>query len=140
MVPISTIGSPAEVRVAQAQPSDDRVQRADVEIKQVDRTPEISPPQGVRKVINNNKENDLQRHPVTETEVRELVSALQETVDKAAKDLHRIGFRQDYQTKTYIIEIKDQEGNLVKQFPPEKVLNQQRKLDELSGMVIDEMI
>lgn len=140
MAPISTISSPIEVRVSQTQPMDDRVQRADAEIQQVDRTPQTVHPKGIRELDNSHKIKDLEANPITESEVRNLVASFQETIDKAAADPHTIGFRQDFQSNSFVIEIKDKDGNLVKQFPPEKVLNQQRKLDELSGMVIDEMI
>lgn len=67
------------------------------------------------------------------------VRQLQETLDKYSADHHQVGFRQDPDTDQVIIEIRDREGELVKQFPPEKILNLQRHLDDLAGMVIDRM-
>ena len=71
--------------------------------------------------------------------LQELVDKLQANIDQVSADPYQVGFRMDDQTDETIIEIKDPDGRVVKQFPPEKVLNLQHKLDELSGMVIDRM-
>ena len=71
--------------------------------------------------------------------VQELADKLQQSLDQALQDPHEVGFRHDPHTNSYVIEIKNPEGQIIKQFPPEKVLNLQQKLDELSGVVIDEM-
>jgi uncharacterized FlaG/YvyC family protein len=68
-----------------------------------------------------------------------MTAQLQDALDRATKDPYDVGFRPKPDSHEFVIEIKDQDGNLVKQFPPEKVLNLQEKMDELSGMVIDEM-
>ena len=65
---------------------------------------------------------------------------LQSRIDEFAFVAHTVSIRRDEETKRYIIEIKDPDGVVVKVFPPEKVLNLHQKLDDLSGMVIDEMI
>ncbi len=65
---------------------------------------------------------------------------LQSRLDEVAATLHQVSIHTDEETKQYIIEIQDPEGNVVKRFPPEKILNLYQRLDDLSGMVIDEMI
>ena len=65
---------------------------------------------------------------------------LQARIDEIASEAHTVSIRTDESTKQYVIEIQDPEGKTLKQFPSEKVLNLHQKLDDLSGMVIDEMI
>jgi uncharacterized FlaG/YvyC family protein len=72
-------------------------------------------------------------------QVREAIEYLKKTMAKYSVDPHEVGFRRDPSTDDVVIEIRNPEGELLKQFPPEKVLNLHRKLDELSGMVIDRM-
>lgn len=67
------------------------------------------------------------------------VEQLQETMNAQSAQPHAVGFRHDPQTREVVIEIRTMEGEVIKQFPPEKVLNLHRKLDELSGIVIDRM-
>ncbi|MFH2052306.1 MAG: flagellar protein FlaG [bacterium] len=50
---------------------------------------------------------------------------------------HEVGIHQDPDTGATVVEVRDGNGNLIRQFPPEKLLNLRRKLDDLSGMVID---
>jgi uncharacterized FlaG/YvyC family protein len=50
---------------------------------------------------------------------------------------HRVGFREDSGTGTMVVEVRDRDGRLIRQFPPQKLLNLQEKLADLSGMVID---
>lgn len=73
-------------------------------------------------------------------ETREVAEKLQKRLDEAAPDPHLVAIRNDERTNQFVIQIKDPDGKVVKQFPPEKVLNLHRKMDDLSGMVIDEMI
>lgn len=61
---------------------------------------------------------------------------LQEALQRAGLD-HRVGFRVDEGTGATVVEIRDLEGRLVRQFPPEKLLNLREKLADLSGMVVD---
>lgn len=65
--------------------------------------------------------------------------AVQKILAEAAPETHKITFRPDETTNGYVIEVRDPDGVVIRQFPPEKLLNLRRKLDELSGMVIDEM-
>ena len=52
---------------------------------------------------------------------------------------HSVGIRSDPDSGSAVIEIRDRDGNLIRQFPPEKLLNLREKLADLSGMVIDRM-
>lgn len=65
--------------------------------------------------------------------------AVQKMLAEAAPEQHKITFRPDETTNGYVIEVRDPDGVVIRQYPPEKLLNLRRKLDELSGMVIDEM-
>ncbi len=69
----------------------------------------------------------------------EIVAQMQKSIEGTAAAPHSVAFRQDGDSNDFVIEIRDPHGELIKQFPPEKVLNLRRKLDELTGMVIDQM-
>lgn len=71
--------------------------------------------------------------------IQDMVDQLKETMSRYSAQPHAVGFRHDPVTDKVVIEIRNPEGELIKQFPPEKVLNLQRRLDELSGIVIDRM-
>jgi uncharacterized FlaG/YvyC family protein len=70
---------------------------------------------------------------------RELAQQIQEALERVAPVPHEIAFRRDEATNGFVIEIRNPDGSLVRQYPPEKLLNLRRRLDELSGMVIDEV-
>jgi uncharacterized FlaG/YvyC family protein len=140
MATISKIAGVTETQVTGSQLKIERASRADAGHQQQARVAEAPRPKGVQEVLKAQKDNELQTGSFSEKDLREMARSLQETIARATKEQYEVGFRQDDGTGTQIIEIKDKEGNLVKQFPPEKVLNLQRKMDELSGMVIDEMI
>ena len=72
-------------------------------------------------------------------QIRAMVEQLKKTMDQHSARPLEVAFRHDPLTNNVIIEVRSPEGELIKQFPPEKVLNLQRKLDELSGIVIDRM-
>ncbi len=118
---------------------DQQAQRVDTGNKDVTHKPEISLQDETAIAPNQQSENALQEIVIPESKVKELAEDLQGTLDEAAQDQYHVGFRMDSRTDSYVIEISDKEGELVKQFPPEKVLNLQGKMDELSGMVVDEM-
>lgn len=69
--------------------------------------------------------------------LQDLAQQLQEAIDRASDLGHRVGFRLDQRIQDFVIEIRDTDGTLLKQYPPEKVLNLRQKLTELSGMVVD---
>jgi len=137
---ISKIGIPQDVRMTRIQQGVDRMPFSDTRHPQGANIPEIAKPKGVGDILKEQGNNDLPNSTFTEANMQEMVNNLQETLDKTTREQHKVGFRQDSRTNSYVIEIKDRDGKLVRQFPPEKVLNLQRKMDELSGMVIDEMI
>ena len=72
-----------------------------------------------------------------EQEVREMAELVQKELQKLDLD-HQVGVRQG-PDNSFIIEVRNREGEVVRQFPPENLLNLARKLDDLSGMVIDEL-
>ncbi|RLA40184.1 MAG: hypothetical protein DRR06_17840 [Gammaproteobacteria bacterium] len=75
----------------------------------------------------------------TVAELKNMASEIQEALDKSSKEPLNVNFRPDERVAGFVIEIRNGDGELVRQFPLEKVLNMRSKLDELSGMVIDEM-
>lgn len=70
---------------------------------------------------------------------REFARQVQQELERVAPPPHEIAFRRDEATNGFVIEVRNPDGSLVRQYPPEKLLNLRRRLDELSGMVIDEM-
>lgn len=137
---ISKIAIPHDVRMTRTQQGVDRMPSSDTRHPQGAKNPKIAKPQGIGVILKEQGNKDLQNSTYSQENMREMVKNLQETLDKTTPEQHTVGFRQDSRTDSYVIEIKDKEGKLVRQFPPEKVLNLYRKMDELSGMVIDEMI
>lgn len=78
--------------------------------------------------------------PVIDPEAAsEFARQVQEALDRVAPAPHEIAFRRDEATNGFVIEVRNPDGSVVRQYPPEKLLNLRRKLDEMSGMVIDEM-
>lgn len=78
--------------------------------------------------------------PVIDPEAaRECAQQVQEALERVAPALHEIAFRIDETTNGFVIEVRNPDGSVVRQYPPEKLLNLRRKLDELSGMVIDQV-
>ncbi len=139
MATISSITGTSEVSGPLGTRATERVSRADAGPQQDVRPAEPPKPSGVKTVLKEQQENKLATKLPSPEEMQELVNDLQETIAKASKDQYNVGFREDERTASYVIEIKDKDGKVVRQFPPEKVLNSQEKLDEMSGMVIDEM-
>lgn len=70
---------------------------------------------------------------------REFAREVQKELERVAPATHEIAFRRDESTNGFVIEVRNPDGSVVRQYPPEKLLNLRRRLDELSGMVIDEM-
>ena len=83
--------------------------------------------------------------PVAETPAidpqaaREYIEQVQEVLDRVAPAPHKITFRRDDTTNGFVIEVRNPDGSMIRQYPPETLLKLRRKLDEMSGMVIDEM-
>ena len=97
-------------------------------------------PKGVKEASEKQEKRPSSANSASYEEAQAVVEKLQNRIDEISADPHKVSIRTDEETKRYIIQIQDPEGNVVKQFPPEKVLNLHQKLDDLSGMVIDEMI
>lgn len=74
----------------------------------------------------------------TREQVAESARALQEALARSRPEDWHVGFREDADTGIFVIEIKDDEGRVIKQFPSEKILNLHLKLDDLAGVVVDE--
>ena len=72
-------------------------------------------------------------------EMEQIVARMRQAIGQAGSDRLEVAFRQDQRAGGFVIEIRNADGELVRQFPPEKVLNLRGKMDELSGMVIDEL-
>lgn len=140
MVAISRIVTRVDAQPPSGAQGTTRAFRTETEPSPEANQPDVPSAKGLRQALKEQKDNELALQAASEKEMRHLVASLQETIDKAAKEPYRVGFRHEEATGIPVIEIMDKEGHIVKQFPPEKVLNLQRKMDELSGMVIDEVI
>lgn len=140
MAAISRISALPDAQVPTARQGADRASRAEAGPALGSSQAQIPRSKGVGEVLKDQKDNELRSKLPSEADMRALVESLQKTIDRAVKHPYRVGFRHEEKTGIPVIEIRDEEGHIVKQFPPEKVLNLQRKMDELSGMVIDEVI
>jgi len=83
-----------------------------------------------------NGANPLARH-------EDLVAVGTELVERlrgALGDDHVVSLRLEEEIDTYVVEVRQRDsGELIRQFPPEKILNMRRYLDELVGTVIDRL-
>jgi len=77
---------------------------------------------------------------LSEEALRSLVSEINQALSAADKPPLNVDIRPDERNKGFVIEIRTESGDLVRQFPPELILNLRQKLDELSGMVIDQVV
>lgn len=73
-------------------------------------------------------------------DLRGLVADMNQALAAAGKPPLQVDFRPDERNNGFVIEIRTESGDLVRQFPPELILNLRRKLDELSGMVVDHVV
>jgi len=71
-------------------------------------------------------------------EMEKLMSELRDALAQARPEPFKVAFRKDESSGDFVVEIRDIAGDLVKQFPPEKIVNLREKLDDLVGMVVDE--
>ncbi len=62
-----------------------------------------------------------------------------ESVMKTLGEDHKVVFRKDETTGDPVVEVRNRDGEVLNQFPPEKILNLRRVLAELSGVVINRM-
>lgn len=140
MTTISKITVPTEAQLATSQKASTKEAPGDAGAQQETHHVELTQPKGVKEVLKPQKQKELHAIAFQEKDIQELVHDLQKTLNKASKEKYNVGFREDPRAAAFVIEITDKDGNLVKQFPPEKVLNLRGKMDDLSGMVIDEMM
>ncbi|MFO7653919.1 MAG: flagellar protein FlaG [Candidatus Krumholzibacteriia bacterium] len=82
------------------------------------------------------------RPPLSDAEeVTEFVARLEEALVRATPEPRQVRIRQLEQVSEFVVEVLNREtGELITQFPPEKVLNLRERLDDLVGMVIDRTI
>lgn len=104
------------------------------------KAPEMVQPKGINTISDQQETEPSSVKTVSYEETMAVVEKLQSRIDEVASAPHKVSIRTDEVSQQYIIQIQDPDGEVVKQFPSEKVLNLHRKLDDLSGMVIDEMI
>ncbi|MBE0566612.1 MAG: flagellar protein FlaG [Krumholzibacteria bacterium] len=71
-------------------------------------------------------------------ELEAALDRLRESLARVRPEPYRVSFRTDEETNRTVILIKDAAGEVVKQFPPEKILNLHHKMDDLVGMIVDE--
>ncbi len=102
--------------------------------------PKPNPEEGLDRSEKTNKDDVSDKTIASYEETNAVAEKLQIRINEVAKDHYKVTIYNDEDTNRYIIEIKDSYGEVVKRFPPEKVLNLHQRLDDLSGMVIDEMI
>lgn len=71
-------------------------------------------------------------------ELEQAVADLRSALAEVRPPEWSVAIHEDEATGKLVIEIKDAEGEVIKQLPPEKVLNLHRKLADLAGVVLDE--
>ncbi len=73
--------------------------------------------------------------------VQRAAEDLQQTIDQYAKEPRDVALRYDEPHKLFVIEIRERDsGELILEYPPEKILNVRDRLDELIGAMIDRKI
>ncbi len=71
-------------------------------------------------------------------ELDEALERLGSALSKVRPEPYTVGFETDEASGRTIIQIKNRNGEVIKQFPPEKLLNLHRRMDDLVGMIVDE--
>lgn len=74
----------------------------------------------------------------TSEELDAALARLSESLARVRPEPYRVSFRTDEDSQRTVILIKDAQGEVIKQFPPEKILNLHQKMDDLVGIIIDE--
>ncbi len=69
-------------------------------------------------------------------ELQDLAAELETKLDLLGQG-HTVALRWDEERNGPIVQVLNKDGEVLNQFPPEKILNLRRVLDELSGMVIN---
>lgn len=80
--------------------------------------------------------------PVThQDEFHALAVHLQQALAAALPEPCSVCFRWAEEHNLFILEVRSESsGELIKQYPPEKILNMRRQLDELLGVMIDRQV
>lgn len=70
--------------------------------------------------------------------VQRAVAELQQKIDDYAREPREVAMRYDGEHRLVVIEIRDRSsGELIFEYPPEKILNVRDRLDELIGAMLD---
>lgn len=93
----------------------------------------------IKEILESPQNSDKTIKTMNLKRIEGISAQLQASIDRVSNNQHQVGFHKDPRTNNFIIEIKNVDGSVIKQFPPEKVLNLMQRLDDLSGMVIDTM-
>ncbi len=73
--------------------------------------------------------------------VQRAATEIQQTIDQYAKEPRDVATRYDESHRLFVIEIRERDtGELILEYPPEKILNVRDRLDELIGAMIDRKI
>ena len=74
-------------------------------------------------------------------ELHALAMHLQQALAAALPEPCSVSFRWAEEHNLFILEVRSvSSGELIKQYPPEKILNMSRQLDELLGVMIDRQV
>ncbi|PJA77229.1 hypothetical protein CO151_00015 [bacterium CG_4_9_14_3_um_filter_65_15] len=76
--------------------------------------------------------------PTDQEDMAALAKELAQNLESLGQG-HTVAFREDEETGADIVEIRDRNGEVLNQFPPEKILNLRKVLADLSGVVINRM-
>ena len=83
-----------------------------------------------------------QRDPDAAAKQRaDLDAALAKLGDALAKvrpQPYKVAIHEDQESGQLVILIKNAKGDVIKQYPPEKILNLHQSMDDLIGMIVDE--
>ncbi len=66
------------------------------------------------------------------------LAKLGEALAKVRPEPYKVSIRKDQESGQVVILIKNAEGDVIKQYPPEKILNLHQSMDDLIGMIVDE--
>ena len=123
-------GGIAEARVRRPSTQSDPAGRADSKTNPAGANPVAVPEESTTSTLQ-----------LTRQQVEDLVAELAAAMEQVAPDPRSVSFRHEEGMHDFVIEVTNREtGEMITQFPPEKILNMREHLDELVGMVIDRKI
>ncbi len=76
--------------------------------------------------------------PVSREQMAAALAEVNEALAKVRPEPFRVSFSEEEGSGRMVITIKSAEGEVLKQYPPEKILNLLGKMDDLVGMIVDE--